>query len=271
MPNALTIAGSDPIAGAGIQADLRTFASFGVTGACAITAITVQDSNGVRDIFALPAELVVAQIDAVVSERHIDTTKIGMLANGAILEAVAAAIRRHAFAHVVVDPVLAATAGGALLDAQAIPQLETTLLPLASVVTPNISELRILTGVIVRDVATLREAAARLVNLGARAVVAKGGHLEGPPTDVVYDGATFTELTGERLDVGRTHGTGCMFSSALAARLAHGDTLVDAARAAKRFVHRALASLLYSTDAHRPLGDPARAAVDRGADGGGRG
>jgi hydroxymethylpyrimidine/phosphomethylpyrimidine kinase len=241
MHTALTIAGSDPTAGAGIQADLRTFASFDVSGTCAITAITVQNATGVRQVFALAPELVVAQIDAVVDQHRVAATKIGMLGNAAIVDAVAGAIRRHGLANVVLDPVLAASAGGALLEADAIPHLTSQLFPLAAVVTPNVSELQALTGAAVHDLRSLREAAARLVALGARAVVAKGGHLAGPPIDLVYDGARFTELPGDRLEVAGTHGTGCRFSSALAARLAHGDTLVDAARAAKRFVRDALA------------------------------
>ena len=236
MRTALTIAGSDPTGGAGIQADLRTFAAFSVSGVSAITAITAQNAEGVRDIFALAPKLVAAQIDAVLEDRAVDAVKIGMLANAAILGVVAEAIERHQFRNVVLDPVIRATAGGQLLEAAAIDSLRTRLFPLVAVVTPNLHELRVLSGIAARDVPELRKAAARLVDLGARAVVAKGGHLPGAPVDVVYDGRTFIELTGERIAAGRTHGTGCMFSSALAARLALGDTLADAARAAKAHV-----------------------------------
>lgn len=243
MHAVLTIAGSDPSGGAGIQADLRTFVACGVVGASAITAVTVQNTKGVQRVFALAPALVAAQIDAVADDLAIDATKIGMLANAEILTAVAEAIQRHHLRNVVLDPVLTATAGGQLLEEPAIALLRSELFPLTAAVTPNVHELHVLSGVAVHDVAGLREAAGRLVEMGARAVVAKGGHLAGPPVDVVYDGRTFTELVGERIAAGRTHGTGCVFSSALAAHLARGATLLEAARAAKALVSDAIAAM----------------------------
>jgi hydroxymethylpyrimidine/phosphomethylpyrimidine kinase len=233
---ALTIAGSDPTGGAGLQADIRTFLAHDVFPVSAVTAITVQDENGVRAIMALSPELVGAQIDAAVRNRAIDAVKIGMLANARVLEVVARKMAEHRLHFVVLDPVLSATAGGDLLESDAVPLLMSAMMPLVHVVTPNVHEMRVLTGIEARSVADLRAAAAQLVARGARAAVVKGGHLPGDPVDVVYDGATFTELPGQRVVVSRTHGTGCAFSSALAARLARGDDLVTAAQAAKNFV-----------------------------------
>lgn len=241
MRTALTIAGSDPSGGAGIQADLKTFAAHGVYGTTAITALTVQNTLGVTRVSAVDRVLVTAQIDAVVSDLGADATKIGMLANGALVDAVAEAIGRHRLAHVVIDPVFRATSGHALLDDAAIAPLIARLLPLADVVTPNTNEAGILTGEAVTSLDEMRRAAARLVALGARAAIVTGGHLDGPAIDVCFDGRTYTELRAERLGGPHTHGTGCTFSAAIAARLAQGDDLVTAARAAKAYVTRAIA------------------------------
>jgi len=238
---ALTIAGSDPTGGAGLQADLRTFTAHEVRGVCAVTAITVQHDRGVQQVVPLAPDLVVAQIDAASDGRAIHAVKIGMLVHAGIVAAVADALARHRFPHVVLDPVMTATAGGALLEAAAVPRLVSMLFPLVDVLTPNVDETRVLTGIEARTPDDLRSAAARLVDLGARAVVMKGGHLPDRPVDIVFDGRTSIALEGPRIAVARTHGTGCLFSSALAARLARGDDLVDAARAAKAFVAGVLA------------------------------
>lgn len=241
MRTALTIAGSDPGAGAGIQADLKTFAAHGVYGLTAITALTVQNTLGVTSVSAVDAALVAAQIDAVVSDLGADATKIGMLATGALVEAVADALERHHLTHVVVDPVFRATSGHALLDEGAIGAFIARLLPLADVVTPNTRETAILTGRPVTSLDEMRRAAARLVELGARAAIVTGGHLDGPPIDLCFDGRTFTELRADRIDSPHTHGTGCTFSAAIAARLALGDDLLASARTAKAYVTRAIA------------------------------
>jgi hydroxymethylpyrimidine/phosphomethylpyrimidine kinase len=232
----LTIAGSDSSGGAGIQADLKTLAAHGVYGLSAITAVTAQNTQGVIASAPVPPGLVAAQIEAVAADFSVDATKIGMLATSAIAEEVAEAVARLGLKNVVLDPVLAATTGERLLDEAGLAVLRARLLPLASVVTPNIREAEALTGQSIRSIADSRRAAEQLRILGARAVIITGGHLAGPPTDLVYEAGTFTELAGERLDVRHTHGTGCTFSSALAARLALGDTLVTAARAAKAYV-----------------------------------
>jgi hydroxymethylpyrimidine/phosphomethylpyrimidine kinase len=241
MRTALTIAGSDPSGGAGIQADLKTFAAHGVYGTTAITALTVQNTLGVSRVTAIDPALVAAQIDAVVSDLGADATKIGMLANAALVETVADAILRHRLAHVVLDPVLRATSGATLLDDEALASLLTRLLPLAAVITPNVAEAERLTGERVTSIDGQRRAAAQLVELGAGAAIVTGGHVDGPAVDVCYDGRTFTELSADRVESRHTHGTGCTFSAAVAARLALGEDLVTAARAAKTYVTRALA------------------------------
>jgi hydroxymethylpyrimidine/phosphomethylpyrimidine kinase len=240
MQCALTIAGSDSSGGAGIQADLKTFAALGVYGTCAITAITAQNTRGVITVSPLAPELVAAQIDAVAADFRIGATKIGMLAAAGVVEAVADALVRHRLTPMVLDPVLISTSGARLLDEDGVALLRARLLPLAAAVTPNAPEVEALTGLPVHSVADARRAALRLVELGARAVVVTGGHFEEGPVDLVLDEGTFTEISGERLPSRHTHGTGCTFSSAVAARLALGDGLVAAVRAAKAFVADAI-------------------------------
>jgi hydroxymethylpyrimidine/phosphomethylpyrimidine kinase len=240
MQCALTIAGSDSGGGAGIQADLKTFAALGVYGVCAITAITAQNSERVVVSAPLSRDLVTAQIDAVAADFTIEATKIGMLATAPIAEAVVAAIERHRLRHVVLDPVMVSTTGTRLIDEAGMALLRSRLMPLAAVITPNALEAGALTGLAVRTLADARRAAARLVEIGARSVVITGGHLEAGAVDLVYEAGVFTELPGERLESTHTHGTGCTFSSAIAARLALGDALVPAARAAKTYVTGAI-------------------------------
>ena len=253
MRTALTIAGSDSSGGAGIQADLKTFAAHGVFGCTAITAITAQNTLGVARAQALDADLVASQIDAVAADLPPDATKIGMLATTAIVEVVAAAIVRHGLRHVVLDPVMIAKSGAALLAPEAVEAVRTRLLPLADVVTPNTQEAAVLTGQPVTTVEEMRAAAVRLVELGARAALVKGGHLDGPAVDVLWDGASMTDLSAERIDSRHTHGTGCTLSSAIAARLALGDDLVSAVRGAKAYVTRAIAAAPGIGHGHGPL------------------
>ncbi len=240
MRTALTIAGSDPSGGAGIQADLRTFAAFGVYGTSAVTAITVQNTLGVARIVALAPDLVEAQIDAVVTDFHVGATKIGMLGNAEIVAAVAHALARHRLPNVVLDPVMTSTSGATLLDAPAVEVVRETLLPLATIVTPNTAEAERLTGIAVVTKEDARRAAAALVGLGASAAVVTGGHLAGPAVDVLYDGVAFAELSAHRIASRHTHGTGCTFASALAAGLALDHSLLDAAQSAKRYVTLAI-------------------------------
>ena len=240
MKVALTIAGSDSGGGAGIQADLRTFAAHGLHGACAITAVTAQNTVAVVDYVALEPRMVVAQIDAVASDMPVAAVKTGMLANRAIVEAVAEAVGRLRLAHVVVDPVMVAKSGDRLLDSAAEAAYRERLFPLAEVVTPNLPETEALLARPVRTLEAMKQAACDLHALGPRAVVVKGGHLEGHPVDVFFDGQRIEELLAPRIDTRNTHGTGCTLSAAIAARLALGQELLEAVRGAKAYLTEAL-------------------------------
>jgi hydroxymethylpyrimidine/phosphomethylpyrimidine kinase len=256
MRTALTIAGSDSGGGAGIQADLRTFQALGVFGASAITAVTAQNTLGVRAVQALDPRLVAAQIDAVAEDFVLAATKIGMLANADIVRAVASAIDRHSLQPVVLDPVMIAKGGDALLSPDAVEALQNELIPRATIVTPNLTEAEALTGRSILNLAGMREAAADLLRAGARAVVIKGGHLDGPAVDLFVDAHSSEELSAPRVMTQHTHGTGCTFASAIAARLALGDDLISAVRAAKVYVHRAIALAPGLGHGHGPLGTP---------------
>jgi hydroxymethylpyrimidine/phosphomethylpyrimidine kinase len=252
-PVALTIAGSDSGGGAGIQADLKTFAALGVYGTSAITAITAQNTQRVTRVFELPPDLVAAQIDAVVSDIGADAVKTGMLASAAIIEAVAAKLREHGLRPLVVDPVMVAKSGDRLLREDAVAALREQLLPLAAILTPNLPEAEVLLG---RSLATwddVRAAAKELVAMGAQAVVMKGGHREGPATDILYDGQEFHEYTASRVDTVNTHGTGCTFASAIAAGLARGESLHSAVAMAKAYVTKALQSAYPVGHGHGPV------------------
>src|SRR3954453_20998584 len=254
MRTALTIAGSDSSGGAGIQADLKTFAAFGLYGASAITAITAQSTRGIEATLRLPADLVTAQIEAVAGDLELHATKIGMLANAAIAEAVAAAIAELDLPLVVVDPVLVSSSGERLLDEDGVRVLCTELLPLARVVTPNIPEAEALSGRRIHSMDDAYEAARRIQDMGAAAVIITGGHpfgetqsatsgVRGGPSevvDLVFDGAAFFEIRVPRVDSRHTHGTGCTFASAVAAGLALVRELPDAAARAQEYVAGAI-------------------------------
>jgi hydroxymethylpyrimidine/phosphomethylpyrimidine kinase len=252
-PTALTIAGSDSGGGAGIQADLKTFAAHGVYGLSVVTAVTAQNTLTVTAVEALGPDLVVAQIDAVVDDFRIDAVKIGMLANAELVKAVAGALARHSLTTVVLDTVMVAKSGARLLDRSAVDAVRTLLVPRATVVTPNVPEAELLTGLTIGSLDDLRLAAGRLQAMGAAAVLAKGGHLAGPAVDVFVDVSGSHVLQADRIDTRHTHGTGCTLSSAIAARLACGDSLGDAVRRAKAYVTRAIASAPGLGHGHGPL------------------
>jgi len=237
---ALTIAGSDSGGGAGIQADLRTFAAHGLHGASAITAVTAQNTVAVADYVALEPRMVVAQIDAVASDMPVAAVKTGMLATGPIVGAVAEAVARWRLPHLVVDPVMVAKSGDRLLDPAAEAAYRERLFPLAEVVTPNLAEAEALLRRPVRTLEAMAQAARDLHALGPRAVLVKGGHLEGDPVDVFFDGRRLEELRAPRIDTRHTHGTGCTLSAAIAARLALGDDTLSAARGAKAYLTEAI-------------------------------
>jgi hydroxymethylpyrimidine/phosphomethylpyrimidine kinase len=245
MRVALTIAGSDPGGGAGIQADLKTFAAFGLYGASAIAAITVQNTLGVEAVAPLSADLVTSQIEAIAGDFSIDATKTGMLATAAIVEAVAAAIAELDLPLVVVDPVLVSTSGERLLDADGVQAMITELLPRARVVTPNVPEAEALSGRRISSAEDARDAARAIRDMGAAAVIITGGHRTehaGPEVvDLLFDGHAFHEFRAPRIDSLHTHGTGCTFASAVAAGLALGHNLADAAQRAQQYVGGAIA------------------------------
>ncbi|MFN2389074.1 MAG: bifunctional hydroxymethylpyrimidine kinase/phosphomethylpyrimidine kinase [Actinomycetota bacterium] len=241
MPVVLTIAGSDSGGGAGIQADLKVFFALGCHGTSALTALTAQSTVGVSAIHEVPPDFVTAQIDAVTTDLEPRAVKTGMLASRAIVEAVAAGVERHQLDPLVVDPVFISKHRAALLDLDAVGALKARLFPLAAVVTPNLYEAGRLVGGEVTSVDDMKQAARSLARLGPRAVLVKGGHLPGDRAlDVLWDGASFHEIDGPRFDTDDTHGTGCVLAAAIAARLAHGDALLDAIRAAKTFVSGAI-------------------------------
>ena len=243
-PAALTVAGSDSWGGAGIQADLRTFAAFGVWGTCAVTAVTAQNHLGVHRATVMDPAMVTAQIDAVAAAVGVKAVKTGMLGDSAVVEAVAAALAGGRLGPVVVDPVQAASQGGSLLDPDALPVLRERLLPVATLVTPNLPEAATLLGRSIKERSEMPEAAAELAALGPAAVLLKGGHLEGGTSpDLLWHDGRAEWLEGDRLATVHTHGTGCTLSAAITAELARGVTLGDACRAAKAYVRAALGAL----------------------------
>ncbi len=254
IPTALTIAGSDSGGGAGIQADLKTFAALGVYGTSAVTAITAQNTVGVVSVFALPSATVTSQIEAVAADIRIDAVKVGMLGTAANVEAVAAAIRALDLPQVVVDPVMLAKSGDSLLDRDALEALRAELFPFAMVVTPNLPEAEALTGIRIASGTDAREAARRLHGMGAAAVVIKGGHSASDPiVDLLFDGERFREFRTPRIVTTRTHGTGCTFASAVAAGLARGRSLGKSVGDAQAYVAGAIRHGLPIGHGHGPL------------------
>jgi hydroxymethylpyrimidine/phosphomethylpyrimidine kinase len=245
IPRVLSIAGSDSGAGAGIQADLKAFAACGVHGMTAITAITAQNTVGVTAIHPIPPDMIIAQVRAVATDIGVDAVKIGMLGDGATIEAVARALSElPATTPVVLDPVMVAESGAQLLDPAARATLIELLLPRASAVTPNVPEARTL----VDEGLDVHELARAIHALGPQIVVVTGGHRD-DATDVFFDGRRLVELPGERHPDGATHGSGCTHSSVLAARLAHGDEPLEAARTARLLASEAVARGLYEIGA----------------------
>ncbi len=239
IPRALTIAGSDSGAGAGIQADLKTFAALRVYGLSALTAITAQNTQGVHAVQDLPPELIRAQIDAVLEDIGADVAKTGMLSSPAIIEEVARCVSRWNL-RLVVDPVMMAKSGDPLLQPEAVTTLSTALLPLAEVITPNLYEAEVLTGQRIETLDDMRAAAQVIYALGPRHVVVKGGHRVADPVDVYFDGERFVELRGERILTRHTHGTGCTFSAAIAAFIARGLPVDAAVAGAKNYITEAI-------------------------------
>jgi hydroxymethylpyrimidine/phosphomethylpyrimidine kinase len=236
IPRVLIIAGSDSSGGAGLQADLKTISALGGFGMTAITALTAQNTTGVLGIIEVLPEFVALQIKACAIDIGFDAVKTGMLANTRIIETVAASVSEHRLLPLVVDPVMISKSGAPLLPPDAVAALKTNLLPLATVVTPNLHEAAALVGFEVGDLDRMKAAARAIHDLGSHNVVVKGGHLAGVAADVLYDGREFTEFRIKRVETRNTHGTGCIFASAIAAHLAHKRTVKESVAMAKEFV-----------------------------------
>jgi hydroxymethylpyrimidine/phosphomethylpyrimidine kinase len=235
----LTIAGFDPSCGAGIAADLKTFAAHGCYGVAAITSLTVQSTEGVQAVHNTPSAELREQLEVLAKDCDIAAVKIGMLGNRGNAVVVAEFLDAHKFAHVVHDPVMKSSSGAELLDAAGLKYLTTELLKRSTVITPNVPEAEILTGLEIKDVADMEAAARKIVEMGAHAVIVKGGHME-RAVDVLFDGERITQLGGDRVKADNNHGTGCTFASAIAAQLASGRGLAEAAMLAKAYVTKAI-------------------------------
>jgi hydroxymethylpyrimidine/phosphomethylpyrimidine kinase len=238
-PILLTIAGFDPSCGAGTAADLKTFAAHGCYGVAAIASLTVQNTQGVEIVHNTPSAELREQLDVLAKDAEIVAVKIGMLGNRGNAVVVGEFLDAYKFAHIVLDPVMKSSSGAELLDAGGIKYVGTELLKRASVITPNVEEAEVLTGVPIKDVADMEAAARKLVEMGARAVIVKGGHME-RAIDVLFDGNEMVQLGGDRVKTENTHGTGCTFASALTAQLAAGRSLFEAATLAKAYVTKAI-------------------------------
>lgn len=254
MRTALTIAGSDSGGGAGIQADLKTFAAHRVFGTSALTAVTAQNTRGVVSWQALPPALVRAQIDAVAADIGADAVKIGMLADTAIVETVADAIKTLKLSNVVFDPVMIAKSGDRLLEEEAVNAIRAKLLPLADVVTPNVPEAEVLAGIRIESLVAMHEAGRRILAMGPRVVLVKGGHLRGPESvDLAVTSAETFELRGRRIESTSTHGTGCTLASAIAANLALGLDTREALTRAREYLEGAILHAPGLGGGHGPL------------------
>ena len=238
-PILLAIGGFDPSCGAGVAADLKTFAAYGCYGVAAITSLTVQNTQLVEAVHNTPSAELREQLDVLAADCEIAAVKIGMLGNRGNAVAVCEFLDAHKFAQVVYDPVMKSSSGSELLDAGGVKYIAAELLKRANVITPNVPEAEVLTGVEVKDVAAMETAARKLVEMGARAVIVTGGHME-RAVDVVFDGNEMVQLGGEKVKTENTHGTGCTFASALLAQLAAGRGLIEAATLAKAYVTKAI-------------------------------
>ncbi|MBC8081350.1 MAG: bifunctional hydroxymethylpyrimidine kinase/phosphomethylpyrimidine kinase [Gorillibacterium sp.] len=254
VAKALTIAGSDSGGGAGIQADLKTFQELRVYGMSAITAVTAQNTLGVQSIYPMSVETIVQQIDSICEDLGADAVKTGMLFSCEIIHAVAVKLRQYRFANIVVDPVMIAKGGASLLREEAVKAMRDVLLPLAMVVTPNIPEAEVLTGMTITGMEKRKEAAKKLAAFGARHVVIKGGHADESEeiSDLLYDGHDFFEFKSLRTQTTHTHGTGCTFAAAITAGLAQGLSVIEAAAQAKAFIQAAIEDGLGIGHGHGP-------------------
>jgi hydroxymethylpyrimidine/phosphomethylpyrimidine kinase len=236
IPTALTIAGSDPSGGAGIQADLKTFSAHNVYGMAVIAGLTAQNTEGVRLVMDVPEDVIAAQLDAVLSDIPPRAVKTGMLGSAAAVQVIAAKLREYSVQRVVIDPVMVSSSGARLLERAGIDELKRHLLHLAELVTPNLAEAAELSGMEVRTLEDMEHAARRMYDMGSRNVLVKGGHLEGDAIDVFFNGAEIIQLRSERVRTANLHGTGCVLSAAIAANLALGHNVAESVALSKEFV-----------------------------------
>jgi len=244
MKNVLTIAGSDSCGGAGIQADLKTFSALGTYGLSVITAVTAQNTTGVFNVREMEPEIIRDQIDCLFADINIHAIKIGMVSSIAIIDTIGECLKKHHAENIVLDPVMVSKSGCHLLQPDSKDRLIKVLFPLALVVTPNLYEAEVITGERIETLKDMEEAAIKIHKLGAKNVVVKGGHLSGDATDVFYDGREFSYLKGTRIETKNTHGTGCTFSSAIAAQIAKGYPVLEAVRLAKKYITGAIENSL---------------------------
>ena len=262
-PIVMTIAGSDSGAGAGIQADLKTFAAHNVYGTSILTAVTAQNTTGVIDVQELSVTMIAHQIQAVMEDMHVQAVKTGMLSSSGIITQVVSSLKQYGVQQLVVDPVMVAKGGDKLLQDEAIQTLKEELLPHALVLTPNIPEAEVLTGLPIKTMTDARRAAKTLISMGPKTVVVKGGHRKGKPIDIFYDGTSYYEFTADRITTTSDHGTGCTFSAAITANLAKNLSVKDAVEQAKTYVSASLRSAYPVGRGHGPLNhfghlDPSR-------------
>ncbi|MDO9529310.1 MAG: bifunctional hydroxymethylpyrimidine kinase/phosphomethylpyrimidine kinase [Syntrophales bacterium] len=249
----LTIAGSDSGGGAGIQADLKTITVLGGFGMSVITALTAQNTLGIYGVHEVPEDFIEKQFDAVATDIGIDAAKTGMLATGKILKTIAKMVRKYQIDKLVVDPVMVAKGGAALIEEDAQNSLIEELVPLALVITPNIPEAEVLSKIRISSVDDMKKSAAIIYDLGAKNIVIKGGHLMGDAVDILYDGKNFHEFTSERIDTLDTHGTGCTYSAAIATELAKGESVFEAVKKAKEYITTAIMFSLRIGGGHGPI------------------
>lgn len=252
IARALTIAGSDSGGGAGIQADLKTFMARNVFGMSAVTAVTAQNTLGVEGFHPIPLDMIEKQIDMVISDIGVDAVKTGMMGTADVIQLVARKLKEHSIEKLVVDPVMIAKGGAKLLEDDATQAIIEHLLPLATIVTPNIPEAEVILDAKIETIDDMIEAAKKLVSLGAKGAVVKGGHFDGDPIDIFYDGSEARAFPGKRVETRHTHGTGCTFAACIAAELAKGASLERSVETAKAYITAAITEELGLGQGHGP-------------------
>ena len=258
----LTIAGSDSGGGAGIQADIKTFAAFGVYGMSVVTAVTAQNTVGVNGIQEIPADFVGLQFESILSDIGVDGIKTGMLQSTEIVMTVSQKLKHSKVSHIVIDPVMVSTSGHALLEPQAVDVMKQSLVPLADLVTPNIPEAELLSAISIHSMDDMKLVAKEIYQLGCRSVLIKGGHGTGQAIDLLYDGQQFIKYTTERIQTKNTHGTGCTFSAAILANLVKGKNLNDSIAISKKYITAAILGGLPIGKGYGPLNHFAHIDVD---------